>query len=70
MHIISSKIRGYSVRVNQKHRNEKPYKELKNIGKGSLDEELYQLYKLHLDKYNYHCQTKAQLVGLQKILTK
>ena len=69
-HAITVKYRGYSVRVNQKHRYEKPYKEMAvTYGKGIEDPELYSLYKIHLDKYTELCKNREQLYRIQKTVT-
>ena len=67
MYIISVQIRGYSVRINQKHRNEKQYRELNiKYGKGKEQPELVNLYKIHLEKYVENCINKQIIVGLTK----
>ena len=68
-HAITVKFRGYSVRVNQKHRYEKPYKEICTYGKGTEDPELYRLYKIHLTKYEELCAKKEQLYRIQHTVT-
>ena len=69
-HAITVKYRGYSVRVNQKHRYEKPYKEsIVTYGKGTEDPELYALYKIHLDRYTQLCTNREQLYRIQKTVT-
>ncbi len=70
MHIISSIVRGYSVRVNQKHRYEKPYKECHSYGKGEEIPELVQLYQIHLDKYKEYSCNNLQLYRVHNIVTK
>ena len=70
MHIVSSLIRGYSVRVNQKHRYEKPYVEVRDMGKGTAIPELLDLYRVHLDKYSEIVTNKGQLYRIQKTVTK
>lgn len=52
-HALGAWVRGYSVRVNHKHENDR-YEELEQIGSAPEDEELVKLYKMHIDLYNKH----------------
>lgn len=70
MHILSSIIRGYSIRVNQKHRYEQPYKEICTYGKGTEIIELVDLYKLHLNKYKEFVDGNLQLYRVHLTITK
>lgn len=58
-HILGVFHRGYSVRINQKRTNEKPYREVIKYGIGPEDPRLYALYLEHLDLYNQSCKNKV-----------
>lgn len=64
-HIIGVYHRGYSVRINQKKTNEKPYREIIRYGKGVEDPALYALYQEHLDLYTEHRQDKTHVCQYQ-----
>jgi len=70
MHIVSSLLRGYSIRVNQKHRYEKPYIEMKDMGRGNALPELLLLYKVHMLKYISFVENKGGLYQIQKTITR
>lgn len=57
MHIVGVYHRGYSVRINKKYIREQPYKEIRSMGTGAEDSELYQLYLMHLDLYKQNAKT-------------
>lgn len=50
-HLLGAYYRGYSVRINQKNRNEIGYRECRAIGTGKEDPRLYELYRKHLTLY-------------------
>lgn len=65
-HILGVYHRGYSVRINQKHADEKPYREVCSYGKGEEDPRLVELYKLHLELYQENCEKKTNLCQYQR----
>ena len=60
-HLLSVYHRGYSVRVNQKFKKEKPYKEIRKIGKAEEDPRLYQLYLKYLELNKENCERKKEV---------
>jgi hypothetical protein len=60
-HAIGVFHRGYSVRVNQKYSGEKPYREIRKVGKAEEDPRLVELYQLHLQLYNENCKKKTRV---------
>lgn len=52
-HAMGAWVRGYSVRVNRKHANDK-YEEIQFIGTAPEDPKLVKLYQLHLELYGKH----------------
>lgn len=70
-HLLGVPYRGYSVRVNQKHRNEVPYIEMATIGYGQEDPELVSLYQKHLDLYRQNVNNKnIPLFNIQQTVCK
>jgi len=66
-HILGVCHRGYSVRINQKKIDEKPYREIYQYGKGVECPRLVKLYQMHLDLYHKCCQNKVSICQYQKI---
>lgn len=64
-HLISVPYRGYSIRINQKHRRELPYKEIKKIGYGQENQHLVELYQKHLQLYKQCCESNDLLFKIQ-----
>lgn len=64
--IITTYYRGYSVRINQKTPDERPYRELRKVGKGVELPELVELYKRHLELYNLNVRQKREIHNCQK----
>lgn len=61
-HIVGAYHRGYSVRINRKYKNEKPYREICRYGNAPEDPRLVTLYQKHLDLYR---NNKAKFVRCQ-----
>jgi hypothetical protein len=66
-HILGVCHRGYSVRINQKKIDEKPYREIYQYGKGVECPRLVKLYQMHLDLYHKCCQDKVSICQYQKM---
>lgn len=72
-HLVGVFHRGYSVRINQKRKDEKPYKEICVVGKAPEDPRLLSLYRKHLDLYRESTELKRttymyQIITAKKIL--
>lgn len=65
-HILGVCHRGYSVRINQKCRKEKPYKEVCTYGKGDECPRLLKLYYKHIELYNQYVKDKTPICQYQK----
>ncbi|MHB1955189.1 MAG: hypothetical protein ACYCOU_15760 [Sulfobacillus sp.] len=50
-HALSCLLRGYSVRLNRKHAQEREYREVRKFGRGEEDPRLVALYEKHLKLY-------------------
>jgi len=68
-HILGVAHRGFSVRINQKKIDEKPYREVCQYGKGIECPRLVKLYRMHLDLYHKCCHDKVNVCQYQKLRT-
>lgn len=76
-YILSCFHRGYSVRTNRKHENEREYQEISILGIAPEDPRLLNLYQMHLTLYNvnqnnesYLCMTKYTQEYFKEFLIK
>lgn len=65
-HLLGVYHRGYSSRINQKSRSEKPYREVCTYGKGDECPRLLALYKKHLELYQKCVEDKTPICQYQK----
>ena len=70
-HIVGVYHRGYSIRVNKKYVDERPYKEIAKVGKAPENQHLLELYYKHFELYDKNNKTKlmqCQITDSEKVL--
>lgn len=65
-HLLGVYHRGYSVRINQKSKKEKEYREICTYGKGDECPRLLALYNKHLELYQDYMKNKTPICQYQK----